>query len=49
MSCPEVEKSKKRKERGLVSKASFKVPKFQRRPTYDWNCSLIVLVWQVLL
>ena len=49
VSCPEVEKSKTAKERGLVSTASCQAPKFRRRPTDDWNCSLVCFVLQVLL
>ena len=45
-----VQKLKSRERQGSrESKASFKVPKFRQRPTYDWNCSLTGLVRQVLL
>ena len=42
VSCPEVDKSTKGKERDLVSKASFKVPKFRKRPTYDLRLGLLL-------
>ena len=44
-----VQKLKSRRKARNEAKASFKVPKFRKRPTYDWNCSLTGLVCKILL